>query len=130
MPYNKKVVIPGELTDLNKFINSQRTNRYAGAKLKKENTQKCCYAFLMAKAAGLRVTTPINLKITWYCKNKRKDKDNIAFGIKFILDGMIEARVIANDGWARLPTLNIGLKWIRIARGLKLNWRKQNEKDV
>lgn len=28
------------------------------------------------------------------------------------------------DG-ARLPTLSIGLKWIRIARGLKLNWRKK-----
>lgn len=99
---NMVITIPGELTDLNKFINSQRTNRYAGAKLKKENTEKCCYAFLMAKAAGLRVTTPINMKITWYCKNKRKDKDNIAFGIKFILDGMIEARVIANDGWGEI----------------------------
>lgn len=39
MPYNKKIVIPGELIDLNKFINSQRTNRYAGAKLKRR-TQK------------------------------------------------------------------------------------------
>lgn len=35
-------------------------------------------------------------------QNKRKDKDNIAFGIKFILDGMIEARVIANDGWGEI----------------------------
>lgn len=42
------------------------------------------------------------LEITWYCKNKRKDKDNVAFGIKFILDGMIEARVIANDGWGEV----------------------------
>ena len=48
------------------------------------------------------MTTPINLKITWYCKNKRKDKDNVAFGIKFILDGMIEARVIPNDGWGEI----------------------------
>lgn len=26
----------------------------------------------------------------------------MAFGIKFILDGMIEARVIANDGWGEI----------------------------
>lgn len=106
MPYNKKIVIPGELTDLNKFINSQRTNRYAGAKLKKENTEKCCYAFLMAKAAGLRVATPINLKITWYCKNKRKDPDNVAFGVKFILDGMQQARMIENDGFNEIKGIH------------------------
>ncbi|MGH1707900.1 hypothetical protein ABE927_15435, partial [Enterococcus gallinarum] len=91
---------------LNKFINSQRTNRYAGAKLKKENTEKCCYAFLMAKAEGLRVTTPINLKITWYCKNKRKDPDNVAFAIKFILDGMQEARMIKNDGFNEVEAIH------------------------
>lgn len=103
---NMVITIPGELTDLNKFINSQRTNRYAGAKLKKENTEKCCYAFLMAKATGLRVTTPINLKITWYCKNKRKDPDNVAFGVKFILDGMQEARMIENDGFNEIKEIH------------------------
>lgn len=35
-------------------------------------------------------------------QKQKKDKDNIAFGIKFILDGMIEARVIANDGWGEI----------------------------
>lgn len=44
----------------------------------------------------------IDLDITWYCKNKRKDKDNIAVGIKFILDGLVEAKVIKNDGWKEI----------------------------
>ena len=35
----------------------------------------------------------------WLCKNKKKDKDNIAFAKKFILDGLVEAGVIKNDGW-------------------------------
>lgn len=60
----------------------------------------------MAKAAGLRVTTPINLKITWYCKNKRKDPDNVAFGVKFILDGMQEARMIENDGFNEIKEIH------------------------
>ncbi|MGG5359374.1 RusA family crossover junction endodeoxyribonuclease [Enterococcus sp. DIV0240a] len=97
-----KVVILGELTDLNKFINSQRTNRYVGAKLKKQNTEKCRDAFLLAKATGFKVPIPFDLQITWYCKNKRKDKDNTSFGIKFILDGMIEAGIIQNDGWGEV----------------------------
>ena len=33
------IVIKGELTDLNKFIETERKNRYEGARLKKENTE-------------------------------------------------------------------------------------------
>jgi len=33
-----KLVIPGELTDLNTYINAERSNRYAGAKIKREMT--------------------------------------------------------------------------------------------
>ena len=35
-------------------------------------------------------------------QNKRKDKDNIAFAKKFILDGMIQAKLIQNDGWKEI----------------------------
>lgn len=95
-----KIIIQGELTDLNKFINSQRANRFGGAALKKKNTQKCAVAF--KPIAGKKLKLPINLKIDWYCKDKRKDKDNIRFGIKFIQDGMIEAGVLKNDGWGEI----------------------------
>ena len=95
-----KVVIEGELTDLNKFINAQRANRFGGAKVKKDNTQKCARAFAPIKAKKLKL--PITLHITWYCKDKRKDKDNVAFGKKFLLDGMIESGLLANDGWGEI----------------------------
>ena len=35
--------------------------------------------------------------------NKRKDFDNVEFGVKWIKDGMVQAGVIANDGWAHFP---------------------------
>ncbi|MTD37687.1 RusA family crossover junction endodeoxyribonuclease [Erwinia sp. CPCC 100877] len=97
-----KIIIPGELTDLNKFINSQRANRFGGNALKRQNTQKCRNAFLLAKAAGFKVTPPVRLKITWFCKNMRKDPDNVTFAKKFILDGMQESGVIANDGFKQI----------------------------
>lgn len=40
--------------------------------------------------------------ITWYCKNKRKDKDNIMAGQKFIFDGLQKAGVLSNDGWKQI----------------------------
>ena len=42
---------------------------------------------------------PIDFYIDWYCKDKRKDKDNIAAGKKFILDGLIVAGIIPSDSW-------------------------------
>ena len=58
---------------------------------------KCANAFAPIRAKKLKL--PITLKIDWYCKDKRKDKDNIRFGVKFIQDGMIECGLLKNDGW-------------------------------
>lgn len=52
----------------------------------------------------------IDLDITWYCKNKRKDKDNIAAGIKFILDGLVKAGTIENDGWKQVNNFSHSFK--------------------
>ena len=95
-----KIIIDGDLVDLNKFINAQRANRFGGAALKKKYTDKCAVAFMPIRAKRLKL--PITLHITWYCKDKRKDKDNIAFGKKFILDGMIQSGLLKNDGWGEI----------------------------
>ncbi|NFP92392.1 RusA family crossover junction endodeoxyribonuclease [Clostridium sporogenes] len=63
--------------------------------LKKTNTDLVAF---IAKGKFKR----IDLDITWYCKNKKKDKDNIAAGIKFILDGLVKAGIIKNDGWKEI----------------------------
>ena len=41
-----KLIIPGELVDLNTYISAERRNRYAGAKIKQEMTD---YITLLAK---------------------------------------------------------------------------------
>ena len=43
----------------------------------------------------------IFLHITWYCKDKRRDPDNVAAAVKFIWDGLVAAGVIENDGWTQ-----------------------------
>ena len=52
----------------------------------------------------------IDLDITWYCKNKKKDKDNIAAGIKFILDGLVMADAIEDDGWKQVNSFKHSFK--------------------
>lgn len=92
-----KIVIPGSLTDLNTYTNAERTNRYKGAKIKKQNTYKAAAAFMPVRTQ--KPTLPIKLHIDWFCQNRRKDMDNISFAKKFILDGMQEAGYLDNDGW-------------------------------
>ena len=98
-----KFVIPHELMDLNKFINLQRSNRYAGAKAKKDQTSLCTMYIKRAMANGLKVDKyPITVKFKWVMPNRRKDKDNIAFAKKFLLDSMQDAGLIVNDGWKEI----------------------------
>ena len=92
-----KLIIPGELPDLNQIIKASKSHYRAYSKLKKENTDLIHY--LVKKTPKME---RISLNITWYCKDKRKDKDNISVGIKFILDGLVKAGVIENDGWKQI----------------------------
>ena len=64
-----QLIIPGELTDLNTYINAERSNRYAGAKIKREMTD---YIALLAKSLKTEIRTPVRITYRWYCKNKRK----------------------------------------------------------
>ena len=98
-----KIIIPHELIDLNKFINSQRANRFGGAKVKKDQTNLCTMYIKRAMSNGLVVDDyPLILTFNWFVKDRRKDPDNVAFSKKFILDGMQEAGLIENDGYRQI----------------------------
>lgn len=36
---------------------------------------------------------------TWVEPNKKRDPDNIAAGVKVILDALVKGKIIPNDGW-------------------------------
>ena len=91
------IVIPGELPDLNTIVDESKKHWSKYSKMKKEYTEMVAW---LAKGKGH--FEKIDLDITWYCKNKKKDKDNIAAGIKFILDGLVMADVIEDDGWKQV----------------------------
>jgi Holliday junction resolvase RusA-like endonuclease len=93
-----KFTIQGELTDLNTYINAERTHRQSGAKIKKSNTDLCLWQLKGLKPiAGLHI-----IHFKWYMPNKMKDPDNISFAKKYILDAMVKAGIIENDGWRNI----------------------------
>ena len=92
-----KFVIKGTLPSLNEYINVERSNKFAAAKMKKDATNLVFWSLKSQKCKESFAT--VYLIIKYFCKDKRKDKDNISFQKKFIMDGMQKAGIIPNDGW-------------------------------
>lgn len=89
--------IQGTMPGLNDYSDAERRHRQIAAKMKLEETNRVAWA---AKTQLPVFTKMIRLTIIYREKNRKRDKDNIAFAKKFILDGLKEAGRIPNDGWA------------------------------
>jgi len=72
----QKLIIEGNLPDLNTYTNANRTNRYAGSSVKKRSTELVA---LYCKAQLVGKFDKVKLKIKWYEKNDKKDPDNVVF---------------------------------------------------
>jgi hypothetical protein len=83
--------------DLNTYIQKERSNKYLGAKIKREETE--LIAWECKRQALKKINHPVIINYLWVVVNKRKDKDNIAFAKKFIQDGLVMAGILKNDGW-------------------------------
>lgn len=91
--------IPGRLAGANEFIGGANRHYHVGGRLKKRETAICA-----ACCRALRpVNGPVMVQIRWFEKDLRRDIDNVAFGVKFILDGLRAAGKLPNDGrlWVR-----------------------------
>jgi hypothetical protein len=94
--------IPGEFTTLNEWIAAANGNRHAAAAIKKTET----YRVRVAALDVPEITEyPVHLHLTWYRRNRKSDPDNIAFAIKFVLDGLQDAGVMRQDTWASVATI-------------------------
>ena len=92
------IVIPGRFPSLNQHDYENRRNRFKGASMKKEATDM---AYWVCKK--YKVKEPYSyidtITFTWYRRDKSTDKDNISFAKKYILDGMVKAGILKDDGW-------------------------------
>ena len=51
----------------------------------------------------------VHLSFVWFCRNRRKDPDNISSaGRKIILDGLVSAGILQNDGWKFSDSFEVG----------------------
>lgn len=98
-----KLVIKGTLPGLNEYIGMERgrAGKYK-ANTAKQSVQRSIGAAITKQLRGVRFTRPVMMHYTWYERDRRRDKDNIAFARKFVQDALVKSRVLENDGWRHI----------------------------
>jgi Holliday junction resolvase RusA-like endonuclease len=98
------IFIPGEFTTANEYIAATNANRYEGAKIKKIETNRVMRECHFQRIPPISVY-PVALIFTWIRISKRSDPDNIAFAVKFVLDGLQKAGVLKQDTWKSVSAI-------------------------
>lgn len=83
--------IPFRLMSLNEYIDLNRICKFEASDYKKK-LESDIMMFLHGT-----VTEPVHVTFVWLEPNRRRDKDNVAFAKKFILDAMQKKGVLPND---------------------------------
>ena len=86
------IYIPFQFTTLNDYIDETRRNKFAGAKIKREETEIARLHFI-----GKTFQSPLEVKFKWFVATLGRDLDNLGFCCKYILDGMVKAKAIKGD---------------------------------
>lgn len=90
------LVIQGELTDLNTYVRIERSNKYAAAQIKEDETYRVANECVVSKLRKMQKIK--HMTIYWFAKDERKDTDNIEFAKKFIMDGLVACGILPGDG--------------------------------
>lgn len=96
-----KFTIQGTLPGLNEYINAERRNKYAAAKMKHQ-TESLIMLMARNKLRGLRITQPVKIHYLWVEKDRRRDLDNISFAKKFIQDALVKSKILENDNQSHI----------------------------
>jgi Holliday junction resolvase RusA-like endonuclease len=83
---------PGRLPGLNEIIAAAKKSPYKYAIMKDRYTSEIGWL-----AKKLPKYNRVDITITWYEPNRRRDPDNVSGGQKFILDGLVRGGAIKDD---------------------------------
>jgi len=101
MGYAIKIVVPGELPDLNQYVKAAGASPGDRARLKAEIDARILNRFI-AQAPGAKFEGRFVMWTNWYEADRKRDPDNVAFAKKFVLDALRKAGTIPGDGWKHI----------------------------
>ena len=96
--------IPIIFPSLNEIIESSKTHWSKYSKPKKGYTEIVA-SFTRQQLKPVR-KYPVEITCHWICKDRRQDPDNVSAGVKFLLDGLVKAGIIKNDGFNEIKSIH------------------------
>jgi len=101
------IFIPGTFPGLNDVIKTARGTRGRGsimgaARQKAQHTERVAWQAILQCRKAFSFNKPVFVEFLWIEQSRRRDPDNIASAKKFILDGLVKAGVLVNDGWSQI----------------------------
>ena len=88
--------IDKRLMGLNEYTKANRTSKYVGNDTKQQEQEYICWC-IKSQLGNLKIDKPVVGHFTWIEENKRRDLDNVCFAKKFILDALVEMKVLKDD---------------------------------
>lgn len=113
--------ILGEFTQLNDYIRVERANKFGAASIKENETARAEQA---CDGLPKLARYPVDVIFTWYREDRRTDPDNIGFAAKFVLDGMVKAGVLRDDGMTEIASITHRFKVDKNAPGVSVYIRR------
>lgn len=105
-PPSQSFSIEGRLPGLNEILSAAvrracKWNAYDD--MKRSYGEYIC---TMIRNHHLAPMQRVAISFEWIEPNRKRDKDNIAVAKKFILDALVEMKVISNDGWKNIESMH------------------------
>jgi hypothetical protein len=97
--------IKGSLPSMNEII--EQSKQHWSVYRKSKETYTNMVAWACYKVPRMK---KVDLTITWFCEDRRKDPDNIASALKYVCDGLVVAGVLENDGWNEIGEIHHSFK--------------------
>lgn len=93
--------VPGPLPSLNDIIAAAKGAGGTGAAYSRMKREWTNTVALLAKATRPKLTLVerCHLRFIWREPHTRRDPDNLVAARKFVLDGLVMAGVLPDDGW-------------------------------
>jgi hypothetical protein len=99
-----RFVVSCRLPGLNDMLDWAKRHSNIYSKHKKQWTMFC--GACARRGIGLkRIEFPVRVRVTWREPNRRRDPDNIHAGIKMIMDGLVQAGILKDDGWDEVAVI-------------------------
>lgn len=114
MDRRRRYVLRSSLPSLNDYIQAERGNWAAAAKVKKTGTLNVQLEVMSQNRQP--VTQMVDVDLYWIVPDNKQDPDNVFFATKFILDGMVKAGVLPQDGRRNIRHISHKIKTIKNKR--------------